>query len=63
MSRPTQKSIRAQNEALLNDAKSRLNQAETAVATKRQELASAEAVLNHARDAYNDIEKRLNPEK
>lgn len=59
--RPTQKSIREQNELLLTDARNRLQDAEHDVFRYEQALVAAKAVQASAQDALDQLEKRLNP--
>jgi hypothetical protein len=63
MARPTQKQIKEQNQALLNDARNRLQNAARQVSKLETDLVAARAVEQSARDAYDQLEKRLNPQK
>ena len=63
MARPTQKAIKEQNQALLNDARNRLQTAKNNVHKLETDLVAAKAVQHSAQEAYDQLEQRLNPSK
>lgn len=63
MARPTVKQIKEQNTALLNDARTRVENAARNVQRLELELAGAKAVESEAQAAYEQLDKRLNPEQ
>lgn len=63
MGRPTQKQIKEQNQALLNDARNRLQEAKNSRSKLETDIVAARAVEQSAQEALDQMERRLNPTK